>query len=481
MAVDRNLIASFAAGRAPVTATLLLLACCFSLPALAVSKKEAREGRELYQQIISNEPLYEEPKLLDYVVKVGERVARVSDRPDEKFTFTILDHPDINAFATAGGYVYINRGLITYLTSEAQLAAVLAHEIAHVTARHTTRQRRARSASKVVSGMLGVLTRSGDVAEAGTLWGQTLVRGYGREMELEADQLGARFLYRAGYPPGAMIEVISLLKDNERLQQRRARETGKKVQSYHGLFASHPRSDKRLLEVIAQAGELPENLAADLNITPFRIATEGLPWGVNYREPAPRKNRFYERGLKFRFDYPEGWQFSGRDKKYSGGDAAQQYRMTLEVLPRATASPRDYVSNRLGHPLLNKAEDFTQGRLNGSRGFVTTADGKSQRIAVIYYSRYAYVFRGDILDGGDARAGDRHFLKIISSFRPLSRRLKTGRTKVIHYVKARQGVTFKKLARFLELDKYGEQELRLINGYPATGEPRAGEWIKIIR
>ena len=476
-----NVITSPRAGRTATTALLLLLTYCICPPASAVSKKEAREGRELYEQVLASEPIYEDQKLLDYVVKVGERVARVSDRPDDKFTFTIIDRPDINAFATAGNYVYINRGLITYMTCEAQLAAVLAHEIAHVTARHTARQRRAQNTNKAISGVLGVLTGSGDVAEASTLWGQTLVSGYGRDMELEADQLGAQFLYRAGYPPSAMIEVISLLKDNERLEKRRARETGKKIQSYHGLFASHPRSDKRLLEVIAQAGELPESLDADLNITPFRIATEGLPWGTNYREPEPRKNRFYEHRLKFRFDHPEGWQFSGKDKKYSGGDPEQHYRMTLEVLPRTTDSPRNYVRNKLGYPMLKKAEDFTQGRLNGSRGFVTTADGKSQRIAVIYYSRYAYVFRGDILDGGDARAGDRHFLKIISSFRPLSTRLKAGKTKVIHYVKAKQGVTFKKLADFLKLDKFGEQELRIINGHPAVGEPSAGEWIKIIR
>ena len=278
-----------------------------------------------------------------------------------------------------------------------------------------------------------------------------------------------------------MIEVISLLKDHEKLEKRRARETGKKAQSYHGLFATHPRNDKRLLEAISEAGELPENLNADENITPFRIATQGLPWGKNYREPAPRKNRFYERQLKFRFDHPDGWQFSGQDKKYLGGDAEQHYRMTLEALPRTKDSPRDYIKNKLGHAAVKKAEDFTQGKLNGSRGFVTGADGKSQRIAVIYYSRYAYVFRGDILEGGDNKAGDDHFLQIIDSFRPLSSRLKIGKTQTIQYVKAKENVTFKKLSQFLELGKYGEQELRVINGYPAVGEPQAGEWIKIIR
>ena len=191
-------------------------------------KQEAKIGKEQYDAILAEMPIYEEQKLVDYVTKVGERVARVSDRPNYEFTFTVIDSPDINAFATPGGYVYINRGLITYMTSEAQLAAVLAHEVAHVTANHAARQGRARTTNNIVAGVLGVLTGSGDVAEASSLWGQTVVSGYGREMELEADQIGARYLRDAGYPPQAMIEVISLLKDNEKLEKRRARETGKK-------------------------------------------------------------------------------------------------------------------------------------------------------------------------------------------------------------------------------------------------------------
>ena len=463
---------------------LLLVALCFSLPNNALSaKKEAKIGKEQYDAILAEMPIYTDPKLVDYVTKIGEKVARVSDRPNYKFTFTIIDSPDINAFATPGGYVYINRGLITYMTSEAQLAAVLAHEIGHVTAEHATRQNRAQTTNNVISGILGVLTGSGDVAEASSLWGQSVVNGYGREMELEADQLGAQYLFNAGYPPNAMVEVISLLKDNERLGKRRALESGKKARSYHGLFASHPRNDKRLLSVIEQAGELSTNLSADENITPFRIATEGIPWGTNYREPPPRKDRFSDRQLKFRFDHPEGWQFESRDKKFTGSDPQQHYRMTIEALPRTNDTPRQYIKNKLGHKQVKKAEDFTQAKLNGSRGFVTAADGTSQqRIAVIYYGRYAYVFGGDILADGDKKQGDEYFAKIIDSFRPLSSRvIKIGKTKVIHYVKAKQNFTFRKLAQHLQLDQFGEQELRIINGYPARGEPKAGEWIKIIQ
>ncbi|UTW44144.1 M48 family metalloprotease [bacterium SCSIO 12696] len=466
----------------PCSVLLAASLLVFATSSQAWSKKDARIGKEIYDQTLAESPIYEDTKLVDYVNKVGQRIVAASDRPDEEYTFTVIDSPNINAFATPGGYVYINRGLITYMTSEAQLAAVLAHEVGHITGRHSARQQRTANTSNIVSGILGAITRSSDVAEASSLWGATVVRGYGRDMELEADQLGAKFLFRAGYPPQAMIEVISLLKDNENLEKRKARATGRQTQSYHGLFATHPRNDKRLLEVVAEAGKLSEDQTdADANVVPFRIATSGLPWGTNFREPPPRKDRFIERKLKFRFDHPEDWQFTGQDRTFSGQDAEQLYQMTIEAQGRTNDTPRMYIQNKLGHQL-KKAEDFTQGNLNGSRGFITTEDGKEQRIAVIYYSRYAYVFRGDVLEGGDAKTGDEHFLKVINSFRPLSARaFRTGKTQALSYVKAKEGVTFKKLAQFLQLGEFGEQELRIINGYPSRGEPKPGEWIKIIR
>lgn len=465
--------------------TLLCVAlCCVSATSLAMSDKKEKEiGKEMYDGILAEMPIYDEPKLVEYVNNVGNRIAKISNRPDYDFTFTIIDSPDINAFATPGGYVYINRGLITYMTSEAQLAAVLAHEIAHVTEDHPARIERASTTNQVLSQIIGFITQSGDVAEASALWGQSMVSGYGRDMELEADQVGAQYLFKAGYPPAAMIEVISILKDTERVEKRKARDTGKEARSYHGLFATHPRNDQRLQQVIAEAGELPQSLDAEKNIVPFRVATDGLTWGDSVRPPKPKKNRFYQEQLRFRFDYPEGWEFTQKSNAIAGRAAEKPYQMTIEIHQRTKDSPYDFLKNQLGYSLIKKSEAFTQARLNGHRGFVDSADGKpDQRIAVIYYSRYAYVFRGELLEGDDLKAADEEFNYIINSFRPLSVRQQQARdAKAIEYVKAKQGLTFEKLAKYLKLGKYGEDELRLINGYYPVGEPDPGEWIKIIR
>jgi predicted Zn-dependent protease len=463
----------------------LVLCLLIALPARAFfmsADKEAEIGRELYEKITSQMAVYEEPELNAYLERVGDRLVAQTERADEDFTFTIIDSPDINAFATPGGYVYVNRGLIGYLQSEAQLAAVVAHEIAHVTARHAARQKRARTTSNIAAGLLAILSRSGEVGEATALWGEATVRGYGRDMELEADGLGAKFLARAGYRPQAMIDVITLLKDNERFEKRRASESGRETQTYHGLFATHPRNDQRLREVVSSAGDILE-AEGETNATAFRIATDGLVWGENFQAKPRKKNRYYHEGLRFRFDYPENWQFTESEGTIVGQRADGSGELHLAIHTRTLAPPAQFIKDSLGIPFIRKSQPFSQGHLQGHTGLIPGKDGApDKRLAVIYYNRHAYVFTGEVRDTGNREVLDDEFLQIIGSFAPLSRaQLSNREPERIHYVKATDNTTFAQLARYLKLGRYGEEQLRLINGYYPVGEPEAGEWIKIIR
>ena len=122
--------------------------------------------------------------------------------PDTPFSFTVLDSPDINAFALPGGYIYINRGLLAYLETEAELAGVIAHEIGHITERHHSRGKtQAPNIGLFLRATaIGFLTGSGDVYDAASAWmGAEVVSGFGRDMELEADAAGAEFMHKSGY------------------------------------------------------------------------------------------------------------------------------------------------------------------------------------------------------------------------------------------------------------------------------------------
>lgn len=468
---------------APLVCMALLFASASSHALLMMSAaKEQEIGREIHSKILAEMALYEDPKVVDYVRQLGNKLVAHSDSPQTTFTFTVIDNPDINAFATPGGYIYIHRGLLGYLRSEAQLAAVLAHEIAHVTARHAARQQRAQTTSNVAAGLLAILSRSGEVGEATALWGAATVRGYGRDMELEADGIGAQTMARAGYDNGAIIEVLSLLKDHERFEKQRARDAGREPRTYHGLFATHPRNDQRLAEIVA-AGSTDDG-GGESGVVPFRFATDKLVWGQNMQSSAPVENRFYGENPPFRFDYPAGWSFSQSGATISGTAPQPGGTINLDIKARTVQSPEHYIKNNLGIGFIKKSQAFIQAGLPAHTGFVPhqSGSGPDQPIAVIYYQRQAYIFRGIITDPAREEAINNDFMAIIRTFAPLPpARLGGLEPQRIHYVKATTNTTFAQLASHLNLGKYGEQELRLINGYYPRGEPLAGEWIKIIR
>jgi predicted Zn-dependent protease len=462
-----------------LTLSLLLLLPVSQLTFAA--KKTPTNGKEMHEELIANMPLVD-GKLAEYVNQVGQRIASNLKNNKETFTFTVIDNPDINAFAIQDGYIYIHRGLIAYLNSEAQLAAVLAHEIGHVTANHHSRQKRAQTGSSVVAGLLAILTRSSDVGEASALWGASLISGYGRDMELEADGLGSEYLLQSGYDPQAMIEVISLLKDHERFEKKRAQEAGKEIQTYHGLFSTHPRNDKRLREVVSKSGKSPTAVDTEKNITPFRIATEGMIWGKNFIPNKTPENSYQNNQLAFQIYFPKGWAHEENGTQIHAKNTRTDTTMSVDIMPRTLDSPDQFIKKQLSIPMVKKAESFIQARLKGYTGFVPTKGLPDQRIAVIYYGRRAYVFRGKIDADADDTQANKDLISIIRSFRPISKRAsKEHKPKTIHYVKATNNTSFSRLAHHLNLGEFGEEELRIINGHYPSGEPKPGEWIKLIR
>lgn len=210
-------------------AALLCLAACAVNPVTGgrdfVTMSEQQElalGRKSHQQILGEYSVYPNQSLQSYVQRVGQDIAGRSHRRQLVYRFTVLDSEDVNAFALPGGYIYITRGLLAYLNSEAELAAVLGHEIGHVTARHSVRQHSvAQTAS--IGATLGAIfipqMRTQGASQLVNVLGTALLSGYGREHELEADRLGAEYLARAGYSPSAMFDVIKILKKTRAVRQ----------------------------------------------------------------------------------------------------------------------------------------------------------------------------------------------------------------------------------------------------------------------
>lgn len=224
--------------------------------------EEAELGRSSHKQVMQSYSKYYNPELLKYVTNLGEKLAEVSHRKELIYHFTILDSPQVNAFAIPGGYVYITRGMLAYLGSEAELCGVLGHELGHITARHGVKQYSKNQVTNIFSTVVAVLVGNRTLANLGQLATAAILRGFGREAELEADRVGAEYIAKLGYDPDALKNVIGVLKNQEEFDKVLAEEENRDPYAYHGVFATHPDNDKRLQEVIK---------AAKANINPIKI------------------------------------------------------------------------------------------------------------------------------------------------------------------------------------------------------------------
>lgn len=172
-------------------------------------QQEVQYGTQIRQQLLSqnNVRLYQNEELSRYVNQIGRRLVAVSSRPNLPYRFEIVDNPEVNAFATMGGFIYLHKGLITTASNEAELASVMAHEIGHVVARHSQKQIRQQAVTQ------GLLTATGLSQTNAVQLGVDLAINlpHSRQDEYEADNLGLEILKSAGYAPRAMVDFMQKL------------------------------------------------------------------------------------------------------------------------------------------------------------------------------------------------------------------------------------------------------------------------------
>ena len=473
-------------------AVVLTLQSCAINPAtgqgnlvLTSERRELEIGEEEHAKVLASMRVVEDQRVNDYVTEVGQRVAQGSHRSDLEYTFTVIDSPEINAFALPGGYVYINRGLLLYLKSEDELAAVLAHEVGHITARHAIQQQargRLGSAAATVGGVVAaVATGSGyigsELAQIGSIWAAAGVSGFGRDNELEADSLGAEYLYNAGYNPRAMIDVLSVLKNQEDFNVRVAQ----RQPTYHGLFTTHPRNDVRLQQAVAQAGNLPEDEARESDHAVFRSHIDGMLFGQN-TSAATDRNRYYQDLMSYTMVFPNDWNISETTTTVSATSPDSQAAITVEAQRmRENKEPRLYIRENLGITDLQQSEPLSQYRLIGHTGVHTNADGHDERVAVLYLGPRVFVIRAQIQDAEQVEDLENLLFSSIRTFRPIQANERSAANGLrVRYVQVTEGFDWRALAARSPVQQYPEETLRLLNGYYPAGTPEPGEWIKIL-
>jgi predicted Zn-dependent protease len=416
--------------------------------------------------------VYDAPALQEYVNRVGQKVAAHSHRANLQYHFTVLDSPEINAFALPGGYVYITRGILAYLNSEAELAAVLGHEIGHVTARHGVRQASAAQAANIGFALASILLPQVNPAGLGQNVAKAWLSGYGRDHELEADRLGADYLARSGYDPQAMIRVVGVLKNQELFDAQQAQQEGREPRRYHGTFDTHPDADTRLQQVVAEANHLTVAQPVE-GRREFLHQISGLVFGDSTAQGILRDNQFMHAALNVSLTFPLHWRVQNSAESVVALSPAADASIQLQMDTQPSGSPAEYARRMVEERYIEHVQ----------------IDGYPAAIAHLPQGMVGFIaYNGSMMMVQCAAQSptvvDTHYnamrQTLLSFHRLTPREQQQAQALTLRVIRAQNGDTYARLAKHSPLGKNAESILRLINAHYPQGEPRVGESIKIV-
>lgn len=449
-------------------------------------------GREVSGDILHQLGKYDDDVLQGYIQRIGEQVARYSDQPNLIFHFWVVDTDEVNAFSLPGGYVYVSRGLLAYLNSEADVAAVLAHEIAHVSAHHAIKQRAllARPDPKtgfaVGSIFLPALT-SQQARDFFALLGDFFIRGYGRDFELEAYRLGAEYLAKAGYDPAQMLTLVTLLKQQEAVESRYALADSREPNVYHGVFTAAPSHDVRLQEAIGKATQVATyaNTSNFIDAARFFESIDGLVFGDSAVAGVRRGRSFYQPEHGYTMTFPQGWRIQNHGERVVAFPLRKDAYLELSVRDRgAIAAPGDFAKAQL--ELENVTGEKTS-LVSGLSTFSATArmrtafGHQNARVSVIFLGDKAIVVvaaaRSDALMARYAQDCD----DAVVSFHAISDdEKKLAKPAKLKVVVANDKTRFESLAEKAPNPPRAAELLRLLNQLYPSGQPSPGMKLKTI-
>jgi predicted Zn-dependent protease len=270
------------------------------------AEDEARLGSQEHTKIVPQfGGAYADPALSAYVTSIGNLLVKTSEIPNQKFTFTVLDSPIVNAFALPGGYVYVTRGLLALADTEAEVAGVLAHEIGHVTARHSAERYGQAMAANLAGIGLGVLLGNGAISDTFNAASAVALRSFSRDQEYEADVLGVRYLTRAGFDTKAMAGFLAKLEADSRLEATMAGDPGRADE--FNIMQTHPRTADRIQRAIAEAGATSvKDPIVGRDVYLGKI--DGMLYGDNPDQGLIRGRQFLHPKLRFAFTVPDGFR-----------------------------------------------------------------------------------------------------------------------------------------------------------------------------
>ncbi len=449
-----------------------------------LSEEDARElGEKQHPRILKTfGGGYDDGGLAHYVGRVGAGLVLAAGEKPENYTFTVLDTPIVNAMALPGGYIYITRGLLALCDDEAEMAGILAHEIAHVTHRHVSERVNRGIFARIGVGLLGAVTDSSAAQQLAGLGAQAVLRGYSRDQESEADRAAITTLAGAGYDTAAMAGFLKTLRAHSRLKAREQGRDPDAVDSFN-IMATHPRTVERVEAARAAVAAEPGTPRRERDA--FLERVDGLVYGNNVDQGVVRDRRFLHPAGRFAFRVPEGFRVRNtpdavKAQGPEGGLIVFDGARVARGRDLTTYIARDWMTGvdlaRVDPLTVNDMPAATgAGRLRTRRG---PYDARGVAIRFRKQQVYRFLF----LSPEDRTAAlNRPFRRATYSFRRLSARearaIEPWRVRV---VTVETGDTVKSLAREQPFDRLVVPRFRVLNGLDKGAALEAGRKVKVV-
>lgn len=475
-------------------ALLLALTGCIGAAAAAVpsastpiTQSEAKQGAEAHPQLLAEFGGAMTGPYASYVEQIGKNVAVQSGLGNarEDFTVSLLNSSVNNAFAIPGGYVYTTRQLVALMNNEAELAAVLGHEVGHVAARHSQRRQKTAQRNSIL-GVLGSIASNvllGNNGLGGTLsnvfqqGSQLLTLKFSRKQELQADELGIRYLTKAGYDPQAMSTVLrSLALQNNLDAQLQGRDA-----SIPAWASTHPDPASRVVAASQKAQGLPGTVTSRDS---FLARIDGMLYGDDPEQGIIEGQDFIHPELKLRFTSPAGFYMINGTRAVSINGQSGQAQLTtasysgdLDSYIRAAFTQLGGSQQKLAPASIQRT---TVNGLRAAYGTARASNGSGQIDVTVFAYEFAQnqAFHFQTVTAAGKGAV---FNQMYQSMRRISSSEAAAVVpRKIQVVTVARGDTVASLARRMAYDTAQVERFRVLNGLGSTDELRTGQKVKLV-